>query len=384
VIFKGRQVLIPESLRADIIEQLHQGHFGIEKTKRLARESVYWPGIGKEIDKMVKNCDTCQENQPCQMKEPLEPHDIPSTPWTKLASDLFTINGEDYVLITDYYSKYPVLTKLNSTRSEAVARAASAVFSLLGAPAEIITDNGPQYAGQPFKDMCEKWAVKHTTSSPRYPRSNGLAERTVRTVKALIKKCRATGQDLQLAMLNLRATPVDSNLPSPAEMLMGRPIRTALPSYHHPKTLQKDQEINNNLQKKKEKMRTDHDKGAGPELPPLHIGQKVRVQNLNNKLWEPAEVTQVCDEPKSYEVRTPNGSQLRRNRVHIREMPSSMKTSKQESSKTPAPRHITWGEANMEKHNTRPPEHDNQRAEHEPDCIVTRSGRVSRKPQRFR
>jgi hypothetical protein len=223
-------------------------------------------------------------------------------------------------------------------------------------------------------------------------------------VKALIKKCKATGQDLQLAMLNLRATPVDSNLPSPAEMLMGRPIRTALPSYHHPRTLQKDQEISNSLQKRKEKMKTDHDRRAGPELPPLHIGQKVRVQNQENKLWEPAEVTQVCDEPKSYEVTTPNGSQLRRNRIHIREMPSSLKSSKPESSKTPAPKHISFAEeANMEEpareHHTRPPDNNhNHGTEHEPDSmskktattqrpsgqIVTRSGRVSRKPLRFR
>jgi len=225
----------------------------------------------------------------------------------------------------------------------------------------------------------------------------------VRTVKVLIRKCKATGQDLQLAMLNLRATPVDSNLPSPAEMLMGRPIRTALPSYHHPKTLQKAQEISDNLQKKKEIMKRDHDKRAGTELPPLHIGQKVRVQNQESKLWEPATITQVCDEPRSYEVTTPNGSMLRRNRVHLREMPSSLKSSKQESSETPTPKHITFAEEEMmEKptnsaHHTRPPEKcDSHRTQHEPDSknaeasqqpssqIVCRSGRVSRKPLRFR
>jgi hypothetical protein len=69
-------------------------------------------------------------------------------------------------------------------------------------------------------------------------------------------------------------------------------------------------------------MKKDHDQHAGSDLPPLHVGQKVRVQN-ENKSWDPATITKVCDEPRSYVVSTPNGSSLRRNRSHIREMPSN-------------------------------------------------------------
>ena len=124
VLFKGRQVLIPETLRQDILKQLHTGHLGIEKTRRLARESVYWPNINKDIEQLVKTCSACQEHQPNQRKEPLVPHDVLQTPWKKLASDLFTLKGEDYLLITDYYSKYPVLLKMsNNTKSETVAKA---------------------------------------------------------------------------------------------------------------------------------------------------------------------------------------------------------------------------------------------------------------------
>ena len=50
IIFKGKQFLIPESLRADILAQLHQSHQGIEKTQLLAREGVYWPNINKDIE----------------------------------------------------------------------------------------------------------------------------------------------------------------------------------------------------------------------------------------------------------------------------------------------------------------------------------------------
>jgi transposase InsO family protein len=405
VIFKGRQVLIPEVLRSDILEQLHHGHFGIEKTRRLARESVYWPKINQDIEQLTKKCETCQAHQPSHQKEPLEPHDIPTTPWTKLATDLFQLDGDDYLLMTDYHSKYPVLTKMTSTKSEMVAKAVSATFSLFGPPAIIVSDNGPQYVGKPFQDMCQRWSIDHhTTSSPRYPRSNGLIERTVRSIKALIKKCKATGQDIQIAMLHYRATPIDSNLPSPAEIMMGRPVRTTIPSYHHPSSLQKNSDTFENLQSKKDKMKQDHDKHAGPELAPLYKGQRVRVQNQVNKMWEPAEVTKVCAEPRSYEVTTPNGTMLRRNRSHISEMPSSMTTPRESDlTKITVPKRVnfttdTKKPATNNHHNPRPPEctpgpdgerEPNIRTEKtalpQPDGqTVTRSGRVSRRPMRFR
>ena len=115
-------MVIPEKLQSDILDQLHGAHMGIEKTRRLARESVYWPGINKDIEQITKTCETCQESQPSQRKEPLQPHEVPSTPWTKLGSDLFAVDGDDYLLITDYHSKYPVVYKLVNTKSETVAR----------------------------------------------------------------------------------------------------------------------------------------------------------------------------------------------------------------------------------------------------------------------
>ena len=106
--------------------------------------------------------------------------------------------------------------------------------SLFGWPDEIISDNGPQYIGKPFQDFVHKWGIQHTTSSPRFPQSNGCIERQVQTIKKIIKKFKKEKQSLHLAMLDLRATPVNSKLPSPAEMLMGRPITTLLPSRTSP------------------------------------------------------------------------------------------------------------------------------------------------------
>ena len=234
IIFKGKQVLIPESLRADIFAQLHQSHQGIEKTQLLAREGVYWPNINKDIEHMTRTCTLCQELANCNRKEPLIPHDTPMAPWKKLGTDLFEVDGEHFVLICDYFSKYPIVTPLHATTSENVTEEIRKAVSLFGRPDEIVSDNGPQYIGKPFQDFVHKWGIQHTTSSPRFPQSNGFIERQVQTIKKIIKKCKKEKQSLHLAMLDLRATPVDSKLPSPAEMLMGRPITTLLPSSTSP------------------------------------------------------------------------------------------------------------------------------------------------------
>ena len=242
----------------------------------------------------MKSCSICQENQPSQQREPLEPHNIPPAPWTKLATDLFEVDQEEYLLVTDYYSKYPVVYRLKTTTSAAVARVTADIFGLLGLPAEIVSDNGPRFIGGPYQDMCSRWAIKHTTSSPRYPQSNGLAERMVRTVKALIKKCKQTGQDIGIAMLHLRATPTDPSMLAPAEVMFGRPIRTTLPSRHAASTLQQSAETYERLLQRQSIMKEHHDtRRARPALPPLHVGQRVRVQDHQRHTWSPAEVTRV-------------------------------------------------------------------------------------------
>ena len=99
VIFIGKQVIIPDAIRSDILHQLHEDHLGIEKTRLLMRKSVYWPNIYKDIEMMVKCCAVCQESQAEHGQQPLLAHDVP---WTKVASDMFQIKGDNYLLVTDY------------------------------------------------------------------------------------------------------------------------------------------------------------------------------------------------------------------------------------------------------------------------------------------
>lgn len=238
--------------------------------------------------------------------------------------------------------------------------------------------------------MCNRWGVKHNTSSPRYPQSNGLVERMVRTVKTLVKKCKRSKQDIQIALLNLRVTPLDPNLPSPAEILFGRPVRTTLPSNHPPQITQKSQQVYEQLNERRGRMKGHHDtKVKVKDLPPLYPGQKVRILDYERKTWSPGEVIKVCQEPRSYDICTPNGSILRRNRQHLRELrhatPQPQHTSPQPHS-TPqvhtskVPKQLNFANGN----NVQAPPKVWATNEHErKGTVKTRSGRIVVPPQRY-
>lgn len=235
VIFKGRQVLIPDTMTADILTQLHVAHQGIEKTRRLARESVYWVKMNDDIERVCRLCSVCAEHHDANPKQTLKPHGRTSRPWQSIASDLFEINGRHYLLTVDRFSKYPLVNEMTTpVSSHTVTQKMQSYMSLFGRPDEILTDNGPQYMGQTFQAFMKRWGITHVTSSPHYSKSNGLIERHVRHIKGIVKKAQQNKSDLHMALLQVRATPIDSKLPSNAELLLGRPVTTLLPSRVEP------------------------------------------------------------------------------------------------------------------------------------------------------
>ena len=139
-------------------------------------------------------------------------------PWERIATDLFELNKQTYVLFVYYCSCYPEVIKLNSTTSTSVINAMKSVFSRHGIPHTVISNNRPQYDSVEMKQFASTYGFNHVTSSPYYPQSNDLAERMVKTVKSLIAEI----SDIYLALLSYRVTPLHMCRLSPAELLMGR------------------------------------------------------------------------------------------------------------------------------------------------------------------
>lgn len=130
----------------------------------------------------------------------------------------------------DYYSRFPEVRQLIRWDSEAVINVCKEVFACHGIPEVYVSDNGPQYNSARFKAFAKEYGFQHVTSSPQYPRGNGLAERTVQTLKGLMDKAKESNEDFALALLAYRASPHDSTGISPAQLLMGRRVRTRLPA----------------------------------------------------------------------------------------------------------------------------------------------------------
>ena len=166
------------------------------------------------------------------------------------------------------------------------------VLSEQGVPEVIISDNGPQYDCQSYKQFSKEWGFQHITSSPRYPESNGFIKRQVQTVKNTLEK------DLIMAMLCLRSTPIDSQLPSPAELLYQRKFKSNLPLRIWNQMPNRDQ-ISQRLTD-----RNEHD------LSPLATGEHVRIQDQSTKKCFPGIMSCKRPEPLSYEVQTRYGSTL--------------------------------------------------------------------------
>ena len=397
IIFKGRQVIIPEISRKDILKQLHTSHQGINKTQMLARESVYWPGINKEIETMTRNCETCQKYMPQQSAEPALHHNIPPAPWMKIGSDLYQIGNTHFLIIIDYFSKYPIVAELGSTTSQNIIKTFKTTFSMFGSPREMVSDNGPQFSSAEFKMFTNRWGIKHNPSSPYYPKSNGLAERTVQTVKKIIKKCKETSTDISEALLHLRATPVDSQTKSPAELMFGRPIPTILPSRLEPSST--DVDTRNHFIAR---LRNT----PGKELSQLTPGQSVRILDRNTKMWMPAKVINQNKQPRSYTISTNKDTQIIRNRVDIREIPQ--KNQKQYQATWPKDNHKVMNstpreplviqepnqadttqseteEANHPQQKTQQSEPESQmsKTNEKNSLMTTRSGRIITKPKRF-
>ena len=116
--------------------------------------------------------------------------------------------------------------KLSSTTytSSSVITHLKSIFVRFGIPVEMVSDNGPQFSSQEM-NFSENYGFRHITTSPHYPQANGLAERTVKTVKNLLENA----SDPYKALLSYRATPLPWCALSPAELLMGRRIRTDIP-----------------------------------------------------------------------------------------------------------------------------------------------------------
>lgn len=318
LLFMNERLIIPKSLRLTILTKLHEGHLGMTKMKQTARALYYWPYIDSHIETVVKKCIVCQTYQNNNIKEPLMPHDIPQLPFSKLGIDIMEYKRKSFLVIYDYSTKWLDIKLIPSKTAQSIINALIDVFTNFGIPLEIVSDHVPFDSAQ-CRQFAKDWGFKFTFSSPRYPQSNGMAERGVQIAKKMLIKCNEDKTDYRTALLQYRATPVAGTNFTPSQLMMSRNLKTKLPTsfaYLKPKL---NYEVETEMNKTVSRNINNYNK---------HVKDKGSFK-LNQKVWfkkEPqtnkwTQGTIVRDKNKdyrSYDVMDTEGITYTRTSYHLR------------------------------------------------------------------
>lgn len=373
-------------MRAEMKQKCHAGHLGINSCLRRARELLFWPGMSAEIRQYVQACATCATYADRQPAEPLIITEVPKRPWQRVATDIFSWGGNEYLVTVDQHSSFFEVDKLNGSTSDAVISRLRGHFARYGIPDILISDNGPQFSSSMFRKFVKDWAFTHKTISPGNSQANGAAEAAVKIMKRLMRKCKASGEDLLLGLLNMRNISTEGLNTSPAQRLLGRRTKATVPTTE---ALLRPSYTYSHYEAQKKEDKKLRRQGKGRELSQLHVGSNVWIQPLrpHAREWEEATVRKRLT-GRSYEVENASGQRYRRNRRFIRQT-----IQPKHSFPIHQPRGTIYNHSEIER--LTPDNATNRQNEMETPAdqqdpnerpispIQTRSGRVIRKPVRY-
>lgn len=322
VLWSGRMV-IPATLRKKMLSALHEGHPGIASMRSLARFYAWWPGMDHDIDTWVKGCYACQANRGQEAEVPLYSWNIPEKPWDRIHIDFAgPFMGKQWFVLVDAYSKWVEVIPMYDITTKRLLKELRELFARFGVPRQIVSDNGPSFTSKDFKEFCQTNGIQHLCSTPYHPKTNGLAERFVRTFKQRFLSAKDDSGDealrLQRFLMSYRTTPHKTTGKSPAELFLGRRIQTRLDRLKPDPRRKMEKEV--------WKQKTYHDVKA--RIRSFEEGQDVWVKNELEPGWRPGVVGRKTGE-LSYEVNV-GGQAKRKHADQLRERSGAV-------DETPAP-----------------------------------------------
>ena len=297
VVISGNRIVVPPSLRRPVLEALHAAHQGVSAMNARAADCVYWPNITLDIQRIRDECSHCHRIAKSHPMQPPSDSAPPEYPFQKICTDYFSFNNNDYVVIVDRYSNWPMVFRSEGGADGLVKRLRE-VFVTFGVPEELTSDGGPQFTSEKTQQFLKSWGANHRLTSVANPHANSRAEIAVKTVKRMLMSNTSPRGSLdvdafQRAMLIYRNSPDPETKASPALIVFGRPIRDSIPIpmgryCPHPtwkETLAyREQALAKRHTREHEKWQ-QHTK----LLPPLKVGDQVYLQNLTGNhpsRWE--------------------------------------------------------------------------------------------------
>lgn len=314
IVYFQNKIIIPLSMRKEILTILHTAHAGVVKCKKRARKCLYWPAIASDIESFVLSCTDCEKYRSSKCKETLISHEVPDIPFYKVGMDICHFSNKDYLVVVDYYSKWIELKRLEQKTAQNVILKLKIIFSTHGIPKYTVCDNNP-FNSFEFRRFADEIGMQLLFSSPHHHQSNGLAEKAVGIVKNLMKKCKLDGENLNMALLHYRTAPVAGLEYSPSELLMCRLLRTNLPCTYSALKPRLPFNVRKKMLKIREKSKLNYDKTA-KKRGSFVMGQDILLQNGTDKEWRPGQIIGK-EGIRSYIVKNEKGNLVRRNEKHL-------------------------------------------------------------------
>ena len=282
LILKKNKLVIPASLQQRTLRLAHEGHQGLNKTKALLREKVWFPGIDAMTSDLLGQCIACQANYNSKQREPLQMTELPNRPWQNVCVDFYgPLPSQQFLLgIMDEYSRFPEVEIVRSEAAATVVPVLDKLFSSRGIPEKLKTDNGPPFNGFEFEQFADYLGFEHQKVTPRWPEANGCAESFMKTLGKVCKcaqlEHRSWKQELYKFLRNYRATPHTTTGVAPATMLNGYALRTKLPEVHFPR---EDSAVRNRDAEEKRKMKMYAERRRNIKQSTLSEGDRVLMKN---------------------------------------------------------------------------------------------------------
>ena len=239
------QLVLPKACHPTVLRVGHDipqaGHLGVEKTKARILKNYYWPGVFKDIAEYCRTCPECQKSGKRRSKDKAPFISVPTVdvPFRKVAIDIIgplprTKRGNHNALVScDYATRYPEAVAISSMEASKIADELWLMFSHVGIPDELLSDQGSNFTSQLMEEVCKTLGIKKMKTTLYHPMANGLVERFNGTLKAMLRKYVASDPDtwdkyLPYLLFAYREVPQESTGFSPFELLYGRHVRGPL------------------------------------------------------------------------------------------------------------------------------------------------------------
>ena len=310
LILRGSRIVIPEVLQQHVVNLAHEGHQGINKTKALLREKVWFPGIDDMVARKIAECVTCRSTHDSKPREPLQMTVLPDRPWQAISMDFYgpLPSGHYLLVVMDDYSRFPEVKITTSTSAKQTLSALDEIFSSRGVPEVVRSDNGSPFQSEAFKLYAAELGFRHRKVTPYWPEANGGAESFMKglgkTTRSSQLAHRDWKRDMYRFLANYRATPHQTTGKPPATVLNGYPIRIKLPEFSD--ILEKDPAgIGERDRQAKNKMKYYAERRRNIKPGTLGIGDKVLLKRMT-----PQNKLSTKFDPNPYQVIDRKGSMI--------------------------------------------------------------------------